>query len=48
MLQAGVTPLVHASRYGRLDMVKYLVDHNADVNSKDPVKQRTESNRLPV
>ena len=49
MLQAGVTPLVYASRYDKWDVVKYLVEEcNADVNGTDKVKQPTESNKLPV
>ena len=49
MLQNGNTALMHASREGRLDVVKYLVEEcDADVNTGDEVKQRTESNRLLV
>ncbi len=31
---ADQTPLMYASESGRLDMVKYLVEHGADVNAK--------------
>ena len=49
MLQSGKTPLLHASMYVELDVVKYLVEEcKADVNATDKVKQRTESNRLVV
>ena len=43
------TPLIYASMDGQLDVVKYLVEEcKADINARDTVKQRTESNRLPV
>ena len=48
-LQHGVTPLMHASREGRWDVVKYLVEKcKADVNTTNKVKQPTESNMLLV
>ena len=47
MLQYGNTPLFHASRECRLDVVKCLVEEcKADVDASDKVKQLTESNRL--
>ena len=49
MLQFGKTPLMEASNTGQLDVVKYLVEEcKADVNDRDWVTQRTESNRLLV
>ena len=49
VLQDGKTPLIWASREGKLDVVKYLVEEcEADVNAEDQVKQPTESNRLLV
>ena len=48
MLQGGNTPLMSASKSGKLDVVKHLLECKADVNVRDKVKQRTESNRLPV
>ena len=49
MLQYENTPLLYASSAAKLDVVKYLVEEcKADINARDTVKQRTESNRLPV
>ena len=49
MLQYGYTPVMHTSKEGKLDVVKYLVEEcNADINVRDEVKQRTESNMLLV
>ena len=48
MLQYRRTPLVYASKEGKLATVKYLVECKADVNATDRVKQPTESNRLVV
>ena len=49
MLQIGNTPLMSASRAGKLVVVKYLVEEcKVDVNVRDRVKQCTQSNRLLV
>ena len=49
MLQYGETALMYASREGKLDVVKYLVQEcGADVNARDEVTQPTQSNRLLV
>lgn len=34
-LENGQTPLILAAQFGRVDELKYLIAHQADVNSKD-------------
>ena len=49
MLQHDWIPLMEASEAGKWDVVKYLVEEcKADVNVRDRVTQRTQSNRLLV
>ena len=35
ILYLGLTPLHHSALHGHIAVVKYLVDHGADVNIKD-------------
>ena len=37
MLFPGETPLIKASKWGRLPVVKYLVEHKANVDAKGNV-----------
>ena len=35
VLYSGWTPLYYSAEYGNVDVVKYLVDHGAEVNILD-------------
>ena len=39
--KGGVTPLVAAARNGYLDIVKYLVEHGAEVDKRDNVREKS-------